>query len=102
MNEREWRSVWTLMRAEGAIGAEPDRDRFVSPIHRDEVDVHVDEQIGLGSAAVQLDGLPVRRLAECRGAGGVLGVVGVEAGWGGRRGVRPGRRYGGVPPQYSP
>ena len=44
--------MWTLWcgRIEGGVRSQPDGDRLVTAIHRDEVDVHVHEQIGLRRA----------------------------------------------------
>ena len=60
------------------VGAEADRDRLVAAVHRHDVDVHVDEQVGLGGALGQLDGLAVAGLAEADDRVRVLGVVVVE------------------------
>ena len=62
MNDRECRIACTVWWARSELYvAEPDRDRLVAAVHRHEVDVHVDEQVGLGGALGQLDDLAVTR-----------------------------------------
>ena len=80
MNElRVAQRVDVVVRLDAVVRAEADRDRLVAAVHRDDVDVHVDEQVGLGGALGQLDGLAVAGLAEVDDLVGVLGVVVVEA-----------------------
>ena len=74
-----------LQRVRGVVGpearvrAEADGNRLVPAVHRDQVDVHVDEQVRLGGALGQLDLLVGARLAEVDDLVRVLGVVVVEA-----------------------
>ena len=76
MKDFEWRIVWTLWWALTLLYVpEPDRDRLVAAVHRDDVDVHVDQQVGLGGALGELDGLAVAGLAE------VDDLVGSSASW---------------------
>ena len=61
--------VHVVVGAQRAVGAEADRHRLVPAVHRDEVDVHVDEQVGLRGPLVQLDrSRPARsrRARRCR------------------------------------
>ena len=71
--------VHVVVRAQRGVRAQADRHRLVAAVHRDEVDVDVDEQVGLGGAAAQLDHLAVRRLPQPHDPVRVLGVVVVEA-----------------------
>ena len=57
----------------------PVPDRLVAAVHGDEVDVHVDEQVRLGRAAVDRDHLALVGRAEQRHAVRILGVVVVVA-----------------------
>ena len=70
--------VDVVVRLDAVVRAEADRDRLVAAVHRDDVDVHVDQQVGLGGALGELDGLAVAGLAEVDDLGRVLGVVVVE------------------------
>ena len=47
---------------ERAVVAQPHPDRLAAAIHRHQVDIHVDQQVGLGGPAVQPDPLAVPRL----------------------------------------
>ena len=60
---------------EAPVGAEADRHRLVAAVHRHEVDVHVDEEVRLGRAAVDLDVLALLGDAKVDEVRGVLGVV---------------------------
>ena len=60
---------------DAAVGGEPGRDGLVPAVHGDEVDVHVDEQVALGRAAVDLDVLAVVGEPEVDEVRRVLGVV---------------------------
>ena len=49
----EWQFAHHLrvvVRAEALVAAEADRDRLVTAVHRDEVQVHVDDEIALDGA----------------------------------------------------
>ncbi|CAB4723496.1 unannotated protein [freshwater metagenome] len=61
--------------AQRAVRRQPDADRLVAAVHRDEVDVHVDEQVGLGGPLADLDVLALVGRAQ---VGEVVAVLGVE------------------------
>ena len=70
--------VHVVVRLDAVVRAEADADRLVAAVHRDDVDVHVDQQVGIGGALGELDGLAVAGLAEIDDLVRVLGVVVVE------------------------
>ena len=71
--------VRVVMRAQALVAAEAHGHRLVPAAHRDEVQVHVDEEVGLGGAAIELDHFAVIGRAEELHPLRVLGVVVVEA-----------------------
>ena len=68
-----------MVRAQAPVAAEADRDRLVPAVHRDEVQVHVDDEIALDGLAVELDDLAVVGRADELHPVRVFGVVVVEA-----------------------
>src|SRR5215211_7317716 len=64
--------------ANGRVGGEARVHGLVAPVHRDEVHVHVDEQVALGDAAADAHLLAQVRLADYYVPVRVLGVVVVE------------------------
>ena len=57
------------------VGGEAGGDRLVASVHGDDVDVHVDEQVALGRASVDLDVLAMIGEPEVDEVRGVLGIV---------------------------
>ncbi len=68
-----------VVRAQALVAAEADGHGLVAAVHRDEVQVHVDEEIGSDGAAIELDHLAVIGRADELHPSRVLGVVVVEA-----------------------
>src|SRR5215217_2462266 len=66
------------MMADRGVGGEASVHRLVAPIHRDEVHVHIDEQVALGDAPADADLLAQVRLAYDDVPVRVLGVVVIE------------------------
>ncbi len=62
------------MVAQRAVRGQPDRRRLPSTVHRDEVDVHVDDEVGLRRPFADLDLLAVIGGADERHTVGILGV----------------------------
>ena len=76
MKEREWRMVaHVVVVAQAAVAGQPGGDALVAAVHGDQVDVDVDQQIGLGRPLVDLHVLALVGLAQVDQAVGVLGVV---------------------------
>ena len=67
-----------VMVAERAVRGEAGGRRLPAAVHGDQVDVDVDEQVGLGGPLVDLDLLTLRGRAEEGEVVGILGVVLVE------------------------
>ena len=67
-----------VVRAQAAITAESDRHRLVTAVHRDEVQVDVDDEVALNGSAVELDLFALFGRAEIGHAVGVLAIVVVE------------------------
>ena len=66
------------MVAQALVGREPDRDRFVAAVHRNQVDVEIEQQVGLGRAPREPYLLAMIGLAEHRQLGAILGVEVVQ------------------------
>ncbi len=64
-----------VVMAEALVGGEAGGDRLVAAVHRDEVDVDVDEKVRLDRPLVELDVLAVIGLPEVDQVGGILRVV---------------------------
>ena len=58
--------VHVVVVLEGAVAGEPDRDRLVTAVHRHEVHVDVDEEVGLRGPLRDLDDLVLVRGADLR------------------------------------
>jgi hypothetical protein len=71
--------VRVVVVAEALVAAEADRDRLVPAVHRDEVQVHVDDEIALDRLAIELDDLALLGRADLLHPLRVFGVVVVEA-----------------------
>ena len=67
-----------VVMAQALIGREPDRDRLVTAVHRHQVDVQIDDQVGLRRAAREPDLFAMIGLAQHDDFGAVLGVEVVE------------------------
>ena len=81
------------------VAGEPDRDRLVAAVHRHQVDVHVDDQVGLGGPLRDLDVLALRRSCRCAvRPSRVLGVEVVQLAPARTSGTRARRRCAGSPP----
>ena len=79
MYECESRSVAdVVVMAQALVRREADRDRLVPAVHRHQVDVQVDEQVGVDGAPRQPHFLAVIGLAEHRELGAILGVEVVQ------------------------
>ncbi len=76
---RRHHRVGVVVVLEAAVGGQADADGLVAAVHRDEVDVDVDQQVGLGGAAADLDVLAAVGLAQVREVVAVLGVEVVQA-----------------------
>ncbi len=81
--------VDVVMVTKAAIRREPGGNRLVAAVHRNEVDVHVDQQVGLRCPLADLDLFALVGRAEERHRIGILGVVVVEPALGGERVVDP-------------
>ena len=67
------------MMAQTRIRREADRDRLMPAIHRHQVDVEIDDQVGIGGALGEPDILAMIGLAHHRQLGAIFGVEVVEA-----------------------
>ncbi len=67
------------MRAQALVPAETDRDGLVPAGHGDQVQRHVDDEVALDGAPVQLDDLAELRRADLHHVRRILGVVVVKA-----------------------
>ena len=63
------------MRAQRLVIAEPDGNRFVTAVHRHEIDVDVDQQIAFAARRLSTQRLFVSCLADLDQAVGPFGVV---------------------------
>jgi hypothetical protein len=70
--------VRVVVVAQAAVAGQPGGRRLPAAVHRDQVDVDVDQQVALGGPLVHLDLFAVRRLAEVGQLLRVLGVVLVQ------------------------
>jgi hypothetical protein len=68
-----------VVHAHALVVAQAHRHRLVPAVHGHQVDVHVDDQIALDGAAVDVDRLALGGLAQVNDAVGILGVVVVVA-----------------------
>ena len=67
--------VAVVVMAQRLVRRQPDRHRLVAAVHRDQVDVHVDQQVALGGPLVDLDVLAGVGQADVQQVVAVLGVV---------------------------
>ena len=67
-----------VVRLQGSVVAQSHADGFVAAVHRHEVDVDVDEQVGFRCAAVDADFLAELSFAELDNAAGLFAVVAIE------------------------
>ena len=72
------RHIMEYLRAQGGVVAQPDADGLVAAVHRHQVDVHVDEQVGVHHPLGQLDDFPPRGVADRDYILTVLGIVVVQ------------------------
>src|SRR5215203_4290061 len=64
--------------ADGGVGGKTRVHGLVAPVHRDEVHVHVDEQVALSDAAADADLLTQVRLADDHVPVRILGIVVIQ------------------------
>ena len=78
-----------VMMAQAAVAGQPGGDALVTAVHGDQVDIDVDQQVGLGGPFVDLHFLAAVGLAQVGHAVGILGVVLQEQPIGGEGVVDP-------------
>ncbi len=71
--------LWFVMGPQGFVVAQANRNRFVSAVHRNQIDVDVDQQIAFGTTAVYTKRLVVFRMAERDQTFVIFGIVVVIA-----------------------
>src|SRR6202007_3186572 len=67
-----------VMVAQALVGREPDRDRFVTAVHRNKVDVEIEQQVGLSRAAREPYRLAMIGPAQHPNPGAILGIEVVQ------------------------